>query len=56
MAREPQVVLSATAECVDALAAREQEVLAAVMTGKIQVQGEMALLLQIQALLLQARG
>jgi hypothetical protein len=56
VAQAPQVTLSASAHCVEALAAREQEVLTAVVTGRIRVEGEMALLLQIQALILQARG
>jgi hypothetical protein len=56
VAGDPQLVLRASAACVDALAAGEQEVLTAIMTGRVRVEGEMSLLLQIQALLLQARG
>lgn len=56
VSRDPQVTVTATAADTQALAARELEPLAAIMTGRIQVDGEMALLLQLQALLRQARG
>jgi len=56
VAREPQVAVCATTEDLQALVSRDLEPLAAVMTGRVQVEGEMALLIQIHALLRQARS
>ena len=56
VAGDPQLGIRVEAADAEALAARELEPLAAMMTGRIRVDGEMSLLLQIQALLLQARG
>ena len=56
IASRAEVTVAASERDTHALAAGELDPMSALMTGRIRVEGEMSLLVQVQALLQQARG